>query len=235
MHGRITFVYNIILDDVILPAADMKRSVGNPIEDVSIDMRSACVVIEVDAPYTTRCLVLQITKIGTTAGESVSVNIVKTVVPDDVTALGPIPSHVERTSVLSFLTYVVNLVVLDHMLVAMKQNRSVRRVMNDIVRNTVADAVDIHADQIAFTQHGKMMDVAVLHDVVRRCQRRTVSTGKHDSTSARLTDIAPHDAITRSAVDPHRVFTDIRNRRRRDRVSVAGHHHDSRFARMLES
>src|SRR5437762_11711162 len=106
----------------MVASAAQKRSAGDLVKDVSVNLRTAHTVVHVNAHRTH----------AHTAG------VMNEIVPDAVPAKGPVAAGVNCADVAGLQSHVMNLVELDAVLVSRKENRAVRMLVDEVMRNAMA-------------------------------------------------------------------------------------------------
>ena len=126
MHRRRAVDKDVVDDGVVVATADEGRA-GHAMEEIALDPRRGKLIVEI---HTHAALSLE-------AGD-----VVKMVVPDQVATAGPVFPAVYGARVVRLLAHVMDLVQLQHVVIAVERDGDVRRVMDEVVGGPVADAVD---------------------------------------------------------------------------------------------
>ncbi len=202
VQGGYALDKDIVLHHVVAAPANHDAAQRHPVEDVAEDGRAAAAVVEIHAPGLVRRLIaVHPVLVRPQPGEAEAVDVVKLVVPDDIAALGPVAAHVERAVVGAFHAHVVDVIELDDVLVAAKENRDVGRVVYQIVRHAVADAADVHAGLIGLVEFPEVVNVVVDCLVPAGCQCLAVTARKHNAAAAGVRDVVAQHAHAASALD----------------------------------
>ena len=195
LHGRFAVHEQIVLHAVVAAAADQHGARAAQ-EDVAEYRGPAGAVVEIDRPHA----VVAVAK---------DAQVVKEVVPHHIAPLGPVAAHVEGAGVAGLRAHVVDLVELDHMVIAVQQHRGVGRVVQVVVRDAVAHAVQVDPRRVGEQPAAEAVDVAVLDHVAGRLQRTPVAAGQLHAAGAGVADPAPLDAVAGAPIDPDAVFTGV--------------------------
>ena len=157
----------VVLHDAIPPAAD-KRGSRHSIEQVAGDFRAAEHVVQIDAHA---------------AASSKAVDVVQVVVADDRAAHGPVAAGVDRSRVVRFVAHAVDLVELDQVIVAAEAHAHVRRVVDQVVRGSIADALQRECPAGRRASRGRSDGCG--------CSRRNVRPGSAWSGRLRASEMPP--------------------------------------------
>ncbi len=195
VHGGLA-VDEHVVHDLAVPAAADERRAGHLIEHVAGNLRAAVHVVQVHAHA---------------AAALEAVDVVQVVVPDHRAPHRPIAPGIDRAGIVRLEAHVVDFVQLDHVIVAAKADGLVRRVVDQIVGNPVADAVHRNAGAVHRLETAVVMDVVVFGVQPGRCQRLAIAAGKRDPAFSHLIDVAPDDAVGRSR-DRDRVASAVADR-----------------------
>ena len=108
---------------------------------------------------------------------------------------GWIATFVERAGVIARIAHIVHQVVFEDVVVAADADGHVRRVVQQIVRGTVADAAECNAAGIGELVLREPPDVVVHGLVARRRERLAVAAFQHETARAGIVDVAAFDAM----------------------------------------
>ncbi len=154
MHGGIALDHQVVLDQVVTPAAD-EGGPARPVKHVPHQTVTAVAVVQVDAHRADSSHRAQ----------------VMDVVPAEHVALGrPVAPGVEGSHVGRLLGDVVDVVQFQHVFVAAVEDGRVRGIVDQVVRHAVADAVDVDAGRIGPLQSSEVMDMVVRREIAGRSQ-----------------------------------------------------------------
>src|SRR6185503_18207747 len=125
--------------------------------------------------------------------------VVDEIVPDMVATKGPVASGIDRADVARFQGDVMNFVELDEMLVARKENGTVRMIVNKIVRHAMAHASQQDGGHVTLRPAPLSLEMAILYNVSSRRERLPVPAIQRNSPIAGVRDVAPENAVAKSA------------------------------------
>jgi len=116
--------------------------------------------------------------------------VVDEIIANHVTHLRLVTAHVKPAPFAALQHHMVNVVVLDHVVVAVQINRHIRRIENVIMCNPVADPVHIDRRLVRTLVPVVIVNPAVLHKVTARLQRDPVAAAHTDCAGADIVNIA---------------------------------------------
>ena len=103
----------------------------------------------------------------------------------------------------------VNLVVLDHVVVAPEENRGVRGVVDQVVGGAAADAVQTERRPIREPAAAEVVDVVVVGCVPGGGERGTIAAGEADAALTGLIDVAADDGVIRASFNHNRSVAQV--------------------------
>ena len=195
---------DVVGPGIVAPAMVVQRADRHAVEDIAEHQVAAGRVVEVDAPGEAGVdepdfAVLDRLPRATLAEPA---EIVPDVVPDDVAALRPVArAGIESAGIGRLQVRVVDNVVLEAVVVARQRDAGVRRVVDQRVADGVADTFQVHRAVVGPDHRGDVVDVAVVHDVVARRQRRAVAAVDAHATGTGSRHVAAHDAAVATAFE----------------------------------
>ncbi|MNQ77751.1 hypothetical protein D3C85_926380 [compost metagenome] len=97
--------------------------------------------------------------------------------------------HIDGPEVGEHFTYIINVVVRHKMIIAKDQNARMRRIVNFVVRHTVADPRQNDAWIIRLVIISKIVNMRIFHIVVARLQRDTAASVQRDRGPPDVMDV----------------------------------------------
>lgn len=125
--------HEVFLAAVDLDAAEVGAAGGAALEDVALDEDPADGVVEADAGALA---------VGGVAGAIPGAEVMPVVVAEDISAVGGVAEHIDRALVIGFEDDAVGFVAFDEVIVAFDAHGAAGDVMDEVVAEGVADAVE---------------------------------------------------------------------------------------------
>ena len=203
--GRVVVDEDVVLHEAVAPASDADGALRVH-DEVAVHGDATDAVVEIDDEGLP------------VAGAA---NVVHVVVANDVVAVGPVAARVDGAHVAGLVTYVVDVVVLDQVVIAPEQDGAVRVVVDLVVGDARAHALQVHRRVVAARPAGLVMEVAVVDEVPAGGDALAVAPAEADAAVAVVPDIAALHAVVGAAVDPDAVVAGVRDAAAGDQAAGA--------------
>src|SRR5262249_5649738 len=108
-----------------------------------------------------------------------------------------------------FQTDAIDLIVFDNMVVAAALNGGMRRIVDSVVRDETADAVELDGRPVSTDCPAEVVDMVIDGVESARRERFAVAAVQDDAALARLGDVTTDDSALRRALDLDRILPQI--------------------------
>ena len=201
-----TVVEDVVLDQIVAPAVEEHADV-HVREDVPEDRGVGSGKVQVDPAETT---------------STVPLRVVDIVVAYDRPHIRVVTARIDSADIPGFMREVIEVVVFDVVIVAVVLNAGERSIVDAVVGNDVAYALQADSAVEGLLDRTVPVDVIVDRKIAGRRECRTVPAIDPDAGPSDVIDIAPPHAVLPPAVDDHAgVVVDVADRAGRDQVVIA--------------
>ena len=203
-HGGVAVHEQIILDAMIASAADEHRPVDLE-EHVSKNLRAADAIVHVNTHRT----------------HADAAGMMNEIVADFVPAKRVVASGIDRADVARLQRDMMNLVKLDHMIVAPVKDGAVRVIVDEIVRGAQADPGHRHRRHVTLGPTALPLEMAILDEVPGWRKRLTVATRQRHAAVTGIKYVTAHDAVTGAAFDHDAAVAGVADKAAHDAIARA--------------
>src|ERR1051325_10622568 len=211
-------VHKDVVDDlVVAPTAQESRALHLE-EDIAENLRAAHAVVHVNAHRT----------------HSDAAGVVNEIVTNSVPLKGVVAPGIDGADVPGLQGDVMDLVEFDEMIVAAEENRAMRVIMNEVVRDEQPHSLQQNRGDIALGPAALPGEVAVFHVMPAGCEGPPVAAFERDAAVAGIQYFGAHDAVTASSLNHHPRVADVSNQAAGDAVAQSSADFDRVGTRRLE-
>jgi hypothetical protein len=225
VYGPSGVMKNVVLDDRVASAAQPYHAVRDPVEHISVYMKTADLVVEVNDERARQGLdrrgIDEHASLFVDPVEPVPVDIVEGVVADDIAAGGEVAAAVECPAVAGNQHGMMHLVVFDDMIVAREPHGHMGGIVDQVVADNVAGTGHLHARRVRVNEPADVMDMIVFGPMPGRHKLFSVPSCQADSGAAHLVDIVAQHTVSGTARDRNPVLKGIADRASADGVFFA--------------
>ena len=219
VHGGRALDKEIVGDGVVAAAAEFHRAAGT-VKHVAVDGIAAGKIVEVDRGDAVQAGALQV---------------VPVVIADDIALPGEIAAGVDRAGIAGFGADAVDLVVLQDMIVAALIHALEGRVVDEIVRDMLADALEEYPILAGAQPLTVVVDMVVENLVVRRRERGAIAPGDVNGAEGEVMEITADDAVPLAGGDDEGLAAEFAEGGAGDLTLLPPCDHDPAAPTMLES
>src|SRR4051812_12333596 len=123
------------------------------------------------------------------------------VVPDAIAAIAIIAPGVDRAHVASFKRDMMYLVEFYEVIIAGKQNRAMRVVVNEVARSPQPDPLHEHRGHVAFGPPPLSLEMTAFNKMPRRRECLTVPAAQRYTAIPGVEDMAVADSMTETSIN----------------------------------
>ena len=156
---------DVIIDSIVASSTNLNHFSCDAIEYIAINSKSAGTVIKVDAANAARSGIDNLRRPGIYMVETESVQIVEKVITNRVTPKGPVAAAVKCAAIGGVGADMMKFVEFDQMIVAVQPDARARNIMNQVMGNSVSNAVNKNGGATIRKYHADIVDV-VIHSVM---------------------------------------------------------------------